>query len=50
MDCFLPPGDLNEEKEGCDEMVKNKRPPIRPQAPFKIGPSKVAALDPYDLD
>ncbi|XP_010923180.1 uncharacterized protein [Elaeis guineensis] len=50
MDCFLSPGDLKEEEEGCDTMVQNKRPPIRSQAPFKIGPSKVAALDPYDLD
>lgn len=50
MECFLPPGDLKEEKEGCEAMVKNARPPTRAQAPFKIGPSKVAALDTYHLD
>ena len=46
MDCFLPPGDLKEEKEGCDVAVKNVRPPARvPTAAVRLGPSKVAAVD-----
>ncbi|KAG1371765.1 hypothetical protein COCNU_16G008590 [Cocos nucifera] len=44
MDCFLPPGDLEDAKEGCDAMVKGARPPIGAQAPLRIGHSKVAAL------
>lgn len=45
MDCFLPPGDLTEEKEGCDVVVKNGRPPA-----VRLGPSKVAAVNINDSD
>lgn len=46
MDCFLPPADLQEEKEGCDMAVKNGHPPMRIQAAaIKLGPSKVAAVN-----
>jgi len=51
MDCFLPPADLQEEKEGCDVVVKNGRLPTRVQAAaIKLGPSKVAAVNIKDSD
>ncbi|XP_038989065.1 uncharacterized protein LOC103722536 [Phoenix dactylifera] len=50
VDCFLPPGDLEEEKPGCDAMVNSARPPTRAQALPRIGHSKVAALDVEDSD
>ena len=46
MDCFLPPGDLKDEKEGCDVAVKNAHPPVRVQAAaIRLRPSKVAAVN-----
>lgn len=46
MDCFLPPGDLKEEKEGCDVVAKSARPPVRLQtAAVRLGPAKVAAVN-----
>lgn len=50
MDCFLPPGDLEDEKEGCDATMKGARPPIRAQALLRIGHSRVAALEMEDSD
>ncbi|WOL16554.1 hypothetical protein Cni_G25341 [Canna indica] len=51
-DCFLPPADLKEEKEGGDVggasavNVKSARPPFRvPPAVGRIGPAQVAAVD-----
>ncbi|XP_029116957.1 uncharacterized protein [Elaeis guineensis] len=56
MDCFLPPGDLEDDKKqgssDANAMVKGARPPIGfgSQALPGIGHSKVAALDIEDSD
>ena len=51
MDCFLPPGDLKEAKEGCNVALKKARPPVKVQAAVvRLGPSKVAAVDINDDD
>lgn len=50
MDCFLPPGDLKKEQEGCNVMPKNKHLPLMPQVPLRIASSKVVAVTMDDLD
>ncbi|XP_077223136.1 replication factor C subunit, putative (DUF620) [Tasmannia lanceolata] len=49
-DCFLPPGDLRKEQEGCDVTVKNMRLPVMLQASNRLGSSKVVAIDVEDSD
>ncbi|RRT52027.1 hypothetical protein B296_00027095 [Ensete ventricosum] len=58
MDCFLPPADLKEEKEGGDvggvaaaAATKSARPPFRAQPTVaRIGLSQVAAVDVDESD
>ena len=50
VDCFLPPGDLKKEHEGCNVMAKNKRLPLAPQVPIRIATSKVVAVNMEDSD
>ncbi|RWR81566.1 putative replication factor C subunit 2 [Cinnamomum micranthum f. kanehirae] len=50
MDCFLPPGDLKKEQEGCSVMAQNKRLPLVPQVPLRIATSKVVAVNMEDSD
>ncbi|XP_072954823.1 uncharacterized protein [Typha angustifolia] len=54
LECFLAPGDLEEEEEeeeemdeGCDVALNSARPPLRFQVGggVRIGPSQVAAVD-----
>ncbi|XP_072996981.1 uncharacterized protein [Typha latifolia] len=45
MDCFLPPSDIKEGKEGQEMGVKGVRPAGRVQGGNRIGPSRVAAVD-----
>ncbi|XP_020273681.1 uncharacterized protein LOC109848538 [Asparagus officinalis] len=49
MDCFLPPADLQEEKESNGVPLKNGLPPKRiHNAVIRLGSSKVAAIDIVD--
>ncbi|KAJ6814975.1 uncharacterized protein M6B38_136135 [Iris pallida] len=51
MECFLPPGDLKEEKEGCEAAANNGHPPIRVQVGIaRHGSSKVVAVNIEDSD
>lgn len=51
MECFLPPSDLQHDKEHCNVEVKNGCRATRGQAAaIKLGPSKIAALNIEDSD
>jgi len=54
MDCFLPPSDLREGKEGQDVAIVKadaRPPPIRiPAVTVRVGPSQVAAVNMDDSD
>ncbi|PON97349.1 hypothetical protein TorRG33x02_068160, partial [Trema orientale] len=52
MDCFLPPGHLKKEEEGCGLVTGSTNPKLPfkiRSASFKISASKVAAID-WDED
>ncbi|PAN50427.1 hypothetical protein PAHAL_9G519300 [Panicum hallii] len=54
MDCFLPPSDLREGKEGQDVAIVKadaRPPPLRiPAVTVRVGPSQVAAVNMDDSD
>ncbi|KAJ4719917.1 Protein of unknown function (DUF620) [Melia azedarach] len=51
MDCFLPPGDLKKEEEGCALVTNNVRLPFKIRAAStRVSAKKVVAIDADDSD